>query len=393
MERVPNSADSSRRLPSEGFAPRVVREAPMDWVKFDAQLARDGSVDPVDKALYAALASFVDAEARDSDPDPDGVNVPDRKTLAACIGRSVDTVDRATRRLEDRGLVRVERRRDPDNPRSHLPSVYVLLDHELWDERAAARAQARAEARKTGVTKSRGGRMDAARGSRTSAARGGRMDAARGSRTSAAVPLSSKKREKETSSSSVVTQTTDRAHGRVQEEEGTAAPKDEHEGQEHESGPLDEAADVVDAATARWDGHRLPTSSERLRLMERVAYALTHGGSREGAYDALTRDLEPSRTRSAVAVVMSRTAQAGWAESPGVGEGAAAARPELPPRCGHCDESRMVETEDGRVRRCPACHPLADRSREVPPPRDGDVVVLDVIELDDVNEGQAASHG
>ncbi|MCU1617410.1 MAG: helix-turn-helix protein, partial [Frankiales bacterium] len=37
------------------MCPRVIRPSRLDWVKFDAELARDGSVEPVDKALYAAL--------------------------------------------------------------------------------------------------------------------------------------------------------------------------------------------------------------------------------------------------------------------------------------------------------------------------------------------------
>ncbi|MTE20330.1 hypothetical protein F0L17_14680 [Streptomyces sp. TRM43335] len=166
--------------------PRVTRRgARVDWVKFDAELARDGCVDPVDKALYAAIASFVDQQTRESPEsvvfDADGIpeNIPTRKRLAKCIGRSVDTVDRATKRLEKRGLLRVHRMADPDNPRSMLPSEYELLDHHLWDQRAAERAAER--------TAREGGRMDAARGGRTGAARGGRMDAARGGRTGAAV--------------------------------------------------------------------------------------------------------------------------------------------------------------------------------------------------------------
>ena len=125
--------------------PVVVRESPLDWVKFDARLARDGSVDPVDKALYAALVSFVDQEARTAahSTDPDDENIPTRKRLAKCIGRSVDTVDRATKRLEERGLLEVVRMKDPKNPRSNIPSSYRLLDVELWDERAAGRAEQR----------------------------------------------------------------------------------------------------------------------------------------------------------------------------------------------------------------------------------------------------------
>ncbi|NUS82698.1 MAG: hypothetical protein HOY75_08090 [Streptomyces sp.] len=147
-------------------------------MKFDFDLSRDGSVDPTDKALYAALASFVDVETRESpetvEVDLNGIplNVPTRKRLAACIGRSLDTVDRATVRLEARGLLRVHRQQDPDNPKLNLPSEYELLDHELWDQRAAERAAAR-QARRQG-----GGRTDAATPRRTHAATPGRMGAA-----------------------------------------------------------------------------------------------------------------------------------------------------------------------------------------------------------------------
>jgi hypothetical protein len=160
--------------------PRATRNGGrLDWVKFDYDLARDGSVDPTDKALYAAIASFVDLETRESpetvDVDLNGIprDVPTRKRLAECIGRSLDTVDRATKRLEDRGLLRVHRQEDPDNPKLNLPCEYELLDHELWDQRAAERAANREARRGQG-----GGRMDAATPGRASAATPGRMDAA-----------------------------------------------------------------------------------------------------------------------------------------------------------------------------------------------------------------------
>ncbi|MFI1702976.1 hypothetical protein [Streptomyces griseoruber] len=163
--------------------PRVIRRgAVVDWVKFDAELARDGSVDPVDKALYAAIASFVDASTRESpdagEVDPNNVPdwVPTRKRLAECIGRSVDTVDRAAKRLEERGLLRLERLPDPNNPRRQLPSVYELLDHYRWDERAAQRDAARKAAR------------NPSGGGRTGAATPGRRDAATPRRTDAATP-------------------------------------------------------------------------------------------------------------------------------------------------------------------------------------------------------------
>ncbi|MCG6496620.1 helix-turn-helix domain-containing protein [Kitasatospora sp. A2-31] len=170
------------------FYPRVTRRgAALDWVKFDAELARDGSVDTVDKALYAAIGSFVDADTRESpetvELDPNNIPpwVPTRKRLAECIGKSVDTVDRSTKRLEVRGLLRVHRQPDPNNPRRMLPSEYELLDHHIWDERAAQRAADRA-ARRTG-----GSQDGSSEGGRTGAATPGRMDAATPGRTGAAV--------------------------------------------------------------------------------------------------------------------------------------------------------------------------------------------------------------
>lgn len=171
----------------ESPRPSVVRDAAVDWVKFDAVLARDGSVDPVDKALYAALASFVPASPdQHRTTGPEGHDAPTRRVLAACIGRSVDTVDRATKRLEERGLVEVERRRDPDNPRRNVPSVYRLLDHERWDERAAERAARRKAQRRTLAAPVRPPSPQPC-GQVAADMRPG------GSRTSAAVPLPSKK--------------------------------------------------------------------------------------------------------------------------------------------------------------------------------------------------------
>lgn len=168
--------------------PRVTRRgSQLDWVKFDFELSRDGSVDPTDKALYAAIASFVDIETRESpeaiDVDLNVIpeDVPTRKRLAQCIGRSVDTVDRSTKRLEERRLLKVHRLADPDNPKLNLPSEYELLDHVLWDERAAARAARRAARRQgaEGVPPGEGGgRTDAATPRRAHAATPGRTDAA-----------------------------------------------------------------------------------------------------------------------------------------------------------------------------------------------------------------------
>jgi hypothetical protein len=118
------------------------------------------------------------------------------------------------------------------------------------------------------------------------------------------------------------------------------------------------ALGLVDAAAARWVGHRAPTLQERRRLGERVSQALTEGAAPDDVVHALTRDLRADQVRTtAVQVVMGRTARPGWAERTAM---VPAPRPEpRPDWCGECDErTRQIEDPDGRARRCPACHPL-----------------------------------
>lgn len=108
-----------------------------DWVRFNRALARDGSVDPTDKAVYAAIASFVDPDTGKSPsvsvdigsyalPD----DVPTRKRLAECVGKTIVTVDRSVKRLEALRLLRVHRQVHPDNPKVHVPSVYELFPYQ-----------------------------------------------------------------------------------------------------------------------------------------------------------------------------------------------------------------------------------------------------------------------
>ena len=348
--------------------PRVIRRATLDWVKYDAAIARDGSIDPVDKALYAALASFADSDYRETDPDPDSPDVPTRARLAQCIGRSVDTVDRAIRRLEERGIIRVTRRRDPDNPRRWMPSVYELLDHEWWDERAAERARARAEARAA-----RGGRMDAARGSRMDAARGSRMDAA----------VNKEKRERKETSSSCSSSRPSSApmpQAPRQEEEEEGIPQTDHHGApggpqrlSSESGfsgtrcdlrkqgtaPATATADHGEAAALVAD---LPTIAARAgrplaralradetnRLTALVAAALARGWTAEQIRAVLADDLRGAR--SLVATWHARLANLGNPPAP--------AAPAAPPKCDECNPFRWIEDDEGRpLERCPTCHP------------------------------------
>lgn len=114
-----------------GIKPRATRRGSrLDWVKFDFELARDGSIDPTDKALYAAIASFVDIETGRTSNDS-SEDVPTRRRLAECIGKSVFTVDRSVKSLEQRCLLKVHRRTHPDNPKVFLPSEYDLLPYQL----------------------------------------------------------------------------------------------------------------------------------------------------------------------------------------------------------------------------------------------------------------------
>nr|AFH75163.1 putative Stress protein [Streptomyces sp. W75] len=81
-------------------------------------IGQDGSLDPTEKALCLAIASLA----------VEGTT-PTRHRLAECIGRTVFTVDRATKQLEERGLISVLRSKDPEHPGLHAPNTYVLLRH------------------------------------------------------------------------------------------------------------------------------------------------------------------------------------------------------------------------------------------------------------------------
>jgi hypothetical protein len=120
-----------------GIKPYATRRGDrLDWVRFDFELARDGSIEPTDKALYAAIASFVDIETRRSSgafgtvTNDVAEDVPTRKRLAECIGKSIYTVDRSVKSLEQLGLLKVHRRTHPDNPKVCIPSEYELLPYQ-----------------------------------------------------------------------------------------------------------------------------------------------------------------------------------------------------------------------------------------------------------------------
>ncbi|GLZ09605.1 hypothetical protein Acsp03_70710 [Actinomadura sp. NBRC 104412] len=322
--------------------PRVIRSAGLDWVKFDAHVARDGSIDPVDKALYAALSSFADPQDRATDPD--GCDAPTRAVLAACIGRSVDTVDRATKRLEQRGLIRVERRVDPDRPKCHLPSVYELCDHEMWDERAAARTKARKAARKAKATSAPPEASNAATPGRTDAATPGRTGAATPSRTDAAVLLPSKKEVKNPPNPPVThPQRSDAAGVRTAEGEGEDFAQDDKR-------PDVDGALVAEILRMRDDWVR----SDVVKALRHPKVARRPAELVAAAFRIVAGD---DTTDSP-----GRLAAAGpwWAEA---ARTTRPKRPTLPDRCddvrhdANVPHDRMLYDDQGRASRCPICHP------------------------------------
>ncbi|MFD0261919.1 hypothetical protein ACFVH7_27055 [Kitasatospora indigofera] len=123
----------------------------LDYVEFDARLARDGDCPPATKAAYMALSSFAGIEDRVTltteavaawSREARQTLLPYRKTLAACIGRSVKTVDRATNDLVDRQLLLVHPQTDPDNVAVADANVYQLIDRERWARQLLERASA-----------------------------------------------------------------------------------------------------------------------------------------------------------------------------------------------------------------------------------------------------------
>lgn len=80
------------------------------------------------RTLYAVLVTYSDTTSRDT-----GRGKPYRRELAAQMGVSMSTLDRVLTEMEAAGLVTVERRQDPTNPRLNDANLYVLHDAEAWN--------------------------------------------------------------------------------------------------------------------------------------------------------------------------------------------------------------------------------------------------------------------
>ncbi|MEU9744669.1 hypothetical protein [Streptomyces niveus] len=109
----------------------------LDWVKIDYRVARDGSLSPNSKALYMALATYVDIDTRASDYRP-----PYRRELASNIGRSVSTVERSLVELKEYKLLKIVNQYDEENPKLLKASHYILLDGGWWARRVLERLEA-----------------------------------------------------------------------------------------------------------------------------------------------------------------------------------------------------------------------------------------------------------
>ena len=123
----------------------------LDYIEFDARLARDGGCAPATKAAYMALSSFAGIEDRVTltteavaawSREARYALLPYRKTIAACMGRSLKTFDRANADLVDRQLLLVHPQSDPDNTTVSDANLYQLIDRERWARQLLERATA-----------------------------------------------------------------------------------------------------------------------------------------------------------------------------------------------------------------------------------------------------------
>ncbi|MEV7177842.1 hypothetical protein [Kitasatospora sp. NPDC093679] len=121
----------------------------LDYIEFDARLARDGSCPTTTKAAYMALATFADIEHHMTltaesvagwSQELRHQMLPYRKTVAACMGRSPKTFDRAVVDLVDRRFLVVEGQTSPEHPAVADASLYRLTDRERWARQLLERA-------------------------------------------------------------------------------------------------------------------------------------------------------------------------------------------------------------------------------------------------------------
>ncbi|MFF8414615.1 hypothetical protein [Streptomyces omiyaensis] len=120
--------------PAGPYVPRVYRDPGFDFVKLDAPTVANGEKDPLCKAVYAAVASFVHGKQRTTGDRP-----PTHKELGAATGiKSRTTISKFLGEMTDDGLLLVTERYDTDNG-GRMVSAYTLMDGKWWAVRALAR--------------------------------------------------------------------------------------------------------------------------------------------------------------------------------------------------------------------------------------------------------------
>ncbi|MFF3680236.1 hypothetical protein ACFYYS_40470 [Streptomyces sp. NPDC002120] len=139
-------------MTSSAFRPADVSLG-LDYIEFDVRVARDGTCAATAKATYMALATFANIEDHTTlDPataagfseEARRALLPYRTSVAARIGRSVDTVDKGTKELVARELLLIAPQTSDAGDRD--ANIYHLTDREQWARRTLERAAARAEA-------------------------------------------------------------------------------------------------------------------------------------------------------------------------------------------------------------------------------------------------------
>ncbi|MEV7123705.1 hypothetical protein [Kitasatospora griseola] len=121
----------------------------LDYIEFDARIARDPDCPPASIAAYMALAAFADMENHVTltaesvagwSSEVRHAMLPYRKTIAACMGRNPKTFDRAVIDLVGREVLIVQPQQNPDHPGAPDANLYHLTDRERWARQMLERA-------------------------------------------------------------------------------------------------------------------------------------------------------------------------------------------------------------------------------------------------------------
>lgn len=110
------------------FSPEVRRGGGLPFGQIVSQWVCDPRYTTNLRTLYAILVTYADIGSRDTKKGK-----PYRRHLAAQMGVSVKTLDRTVEEGEAAGILWVEERQDPDNPRLNEANIYHLRDSDFWN--------------------------------------------------------------------------------------------------------------------------------------------------------------------------------------------------------------------------------------------------------------------